>query len=603
MKVKRLQNLLTMLTIFLASSTSFAQGVTGTDLLNLLVENEVVSKEKAKTMVDTLQRQAPSSAGESKPGPDNNAVLQLLVEEGIVSEDQAGDLLERVERRADAADVAEQTNNANASNDEVRIPYIPDYLQKDMEERLKFAVKSDIVEAVHEDVVRTARVQGWGIKEAPSWVHKVKISGDGRVRYQGDFYPEDNARYAGTDVSAVNNNGTSDFRSIYDNVNDNRNRLRSRFRLNVKAKPFETVSLGMRLTTGNQGNPVSSNQTLGNYGEKWETSMDLGYIHYKAMEKDIEIWGGRFKSPMLKTDLIFDNDMTFEGLASSYFFLRNDSMYENDSQWDPYVTVGLYPIQEIHQFVIETTPTGAAGVDANLDFDNDHDKMLYALQFGTSYDFYSTNQLKFALSLYHYDNITGRKNQRQNNSLQNVTSGEFYQAGNAIFNIANDPSGNDIRYALASEYSLVNTTVTYRVANFYPVYVDLHADYVKNVAFDKEKIDARIGGGADIPERDTGYQLGFSLGTFDVKHRYDWRVGFTYRHLEGDAALDAFADSDFLLGGTDAEGYMVYGQYGLLDNVIGALKLITADSIDIDPADGFFNISTDTVFLDVTARF
>ena len=602
-KVIKFVNLsLCLLCLTFLSKGSYAQQITGTDILNLLLDNGVLSKEQIDEIVDQVRTR--QNTPEETP-ISNDEIIELLFVNGLISEESKQAFEQRIEKRG-IAKGQQQADDKAESEDEstIRVPYIPKYVQDEMEQKLKFAVESDIVEAVHEDVVRTARTEGWGIKEAPSWVYNVKVSGDGRVRYQGDYFPSDNGLYSRADIGDINDNGTSNPRAIYKNVKDDRHRLRSRFRLMFKAKPFETVSLGLRLTTGDSGNPVSSNQTLGNFSQKWESSFDLGYIHYRAMEKDLELWGGRFNSPMLRTDLIFDNDMTFEGVAANYYFLRNDTIYEDDHQWDPYISAGIYPIQEIHQFVIKENPDGTPGIDANPNFDNADDKFLYALQLGTGFSFYNRNELDMALSFYHYENITGKKNQVLNGDLQDVTLSPFYQNGNTLFDISNDPGGQSEKLALASDFSLVNATLKYTLANFFPTYVFLHADYVKNIGFDRGDIAGRIGTSVgNIPQRDTGYQFGIKFGTRQVKYLRDWQLGFTYRHLEGDAVVDAFADSDFYLGGTDAEGFMLSARYGLLDNVVASARYLTAESIDIDQSDQVFNLSVDTLFLDLSARF
>ena len=601
--MKRYLKILCVTLSLCGSLSAHAENITSTDILNLLVEQEVLTKEQAKAMIDVV-RQRPAHE-ESDAMMFSEELLAVLVKEGVISEQSAQALKDKMVLRQQA-EAAQKQEDEETNSEDVRIPYIPKYLQEEMEEKLKFAVQSDIVESVHEDVVRTARTEGWGIKEAPSWVHKVKLSGDGRVRYQRDMSPADNSIFGKADISEINDDREG--RGAYVNAQDDRDRLRSRFRIMLKAKPFETVTLGMRLTTGDSGNPVSSNQTLGKFGKKWETSMDLGYLHYVAMEKDIELLGGRFKPPFLKTDLIFDNDMTFEGLAGSYYFLRNDTIYQDDHQWDPYVTLGVYPIQEIHSFIYKNyylaDGTLVEGVEEGANFSNDNDKFLYALQLGSGYSFYNANELDIALSIYHYEHVAGKRNEIPNNDLQDVSVSGFYQTGNTLFNIANDPSGNTETLALASDFSLINATLKYTMANFFPTYLFLQADYVKNMAFDAQEIAGRIGTDAtNIPERDTGYQLGIAVGTRQVRYLRDWKLGFTYRHLEGDAVLDAFADSDFLLGGTDAEGYILDAQYAVLDNVVAGLKYITADSIDIDQGRSVFNISADTLFVDISARF
>lgn len=621
MIIKRTSSLsLALVCGFILSGPVGAQQITSTDILNLLIDNEVLTQEQAQLLVDDVRKR--QEVPNEKDPISGEEIVQLLVEQGVISQEVSDALNRKMEKRAEAqtelldkqAKAIESGNADNTDKHQVRIPYIPHYLQQEMEQKLKFAVESDIVEAVHDDVVRTARTEGWGIKEAPSWVYNLKLSGDGRVRYQGDFFPEGNAQDARVSIADYNDlegniSTADDRRNVLLNVQDNRDRLRSRFRLMIKAKPFETVTLGMRFTTGNSGNPVSSNQTLGQFGSKWETSMDLGYIHYKAMEKDLELWGGRFKAPVLKTDLIFDNDMTFEGLAANYYFLRNDTLYEDDHQWDPYISVGMYPIQEIHQYVYrKDIATGTAAVESDANFNNADDKFLYSLQLGTNYSFYNRNELSMAASIYHYENLTAKRNQYPDNELQNVTLNGYYQSGNSLFDILNenpdDPTTEVL--GLASDFSLFNATVKYTMANFFPSYVFLHADYVKNIAFDREEVSARIGNGStpgQLKDRDSGYQLGIKVGTKQVQYLRDWQIGFTYRHLEGDAVLDAFADSDFLLGGTDAKGFKIKGEYAMLDNVVAGLSYISADSISIDPADDDFDLSVDTLFLDVSARF
>lgn len=599
--IKKCSLTLSIGTLWFVSSVN-AQQITGTDILNLLIDNEVLSQEQAQVLVDKVRNR--EGLPKEKDPITGQEVVDLLLENGVISQASADALAQKLEKRTEAIENS-QKEKKDLSSEEIRIPYIPQYVQDEMEQKLKFAVESDIVEAVQEDVVRVAQTYGWGIKEAPSWVHKVKISGDGRVRLQSDIFPEENGIYGWPDIHGINDNeGIENLREAFNNTQDDRHRMRSRFRLMVKAKPFETVEWGLRLTTGSAGNPVSANQTLGNFGKKWESSFDLGYIKYKAKENNFELYGGRFKSPMLKTDLIFDSDMTFEGVGASYYFLRNNTIYEDYFQLDPYVMMGVYPIQEINQFVVLANPEdpSLAGIEVDVPYSNADDKFLYAIQVGTNYRFVNNNKFSFALSMYQYENITGKYNEIENGDLQDVTLSGFYQYGNSYFNIANDPTDSAAKLALASKYSLANATVTFRMANFFPVYIDLHADYVKNIAFDREEIDSLVGDSA-VPQRDIGYQFGIQLGTAQVKYRRDWQISLTRRYLEGDAVLDAFADSDFLGGRTDAEGLIFSAKYAFLENLVGSLRYSSANVIDADLNDELFAFSLDTLFIDISAQF
>ncbi len=61
--------------------------------------------------------------------------------------------------------------------------------------------------------------------------------------------------------------------------------------------------------------------------------------------------------------------------------------------------------------------------------------------------------------------------------------------------------------------------------------------------------------------------------------------------------LDAYTDSDFRLGGTDAKGYTVGGSYGLGRDTAATLRLMSADSISGAP------LSVDVLQLDLAVRF
>ena len=61
--------------------------------------------------------------------------------------------------------------------------------------------------------------------------------------------------------------------------------------------------------------------------------------------------------------------------------------------------------------------------------------------------------------------------------------------------------------------------------------------------------------------------------------------------------LDAFTDSDFHLGGTNAEGFFVGGAYGLYKNTWLAARWMSADEISGLP------LSIDVFQLDLNATF
>jgi hypothetical protein len=159
------------------------------------------------------------------------------------------------------------------------------------------------------------------------------------------------------------------------------------------------------------------------------------------------------------------------------------------------------------------------------------------------------------------------------------------QNGNTLFNIANpaDPTATDQLWALASDYDLLNIVIAYRLARFAPVNVDLTADFVKNIGYDIDEIQARTDNQfvtprlclqapcvqtspVDTSAKVTGMQLMIEIGWPGLKQRNNWVLAMAYRYLERDAVLDAFTDSDFRNGGTDAKGWWVNGKYAVDDN-------------------------------------
>jgi hypothetical protein len=64
-----------------------------------------------------------------------------------------------------------------------------------------------------------------------------------------------------------------------------------------------------------------------------------------------------------------------------------------------------------------------------------------------------------------------------------------------------------------------------------------------------------------------------------------------------DAVLDAFTDSDFHLGGTNAKGWFIGGNYGLMKNVWLTGRWLTADVITGPP------YGVDVLQVDINTQF
>jgi len=156
-----------------------------------------------------------------------------------------------------------------------------------------------------------------------------------------------------------------------------------------------------------------------------------------------------------------------------------------------------------------------------------------------------------------------------------------------MFNLRAPNTDGSTVYGLAAEYHELNLTALYDIATLAPYHIYISADYVKNIGYDAKEVQElvpRPTGSLDpsYEKGDTGYQFKVAFGWPAVVKRGDWQVSVAYKYLERDAVLDAYTDSDFHLGGTDAKGFVVEGSYGILDNTSIALKYLSASEIDLD---------------------
>ena len=179
--------------------------------------------------------------------------------------------------------------------------------------------------------------------------------------------------------------------------------------------------------------------------------------------------------------------------------------------------------------------------------------------------------------------------------MRDFTAPVFLQRGNTLFDIRNDTDPNTNLFALASEFELHNYMMSFEYAGFDRVVLRLAADYVNNVGFDQQDVFARTG--ALVEPRTVGYEVDFSIGRPEIANRHDWRLYLTYKYLGRDAVIDGFAESNFLLGGTDSQGYVFTADYGLGPATMLRARLLSANEIDGPP------LGVDIFQLDVLARF
>jgi hypothetical protein len=498
-------------------------------------------------------------------------LLQTLVQQGVFTREQAQTMVKTAQDKAAAdATAADQQEKAEAGS--VRVPYVPEVVKEEIRKELA----DQLAPEVARHVVSQAQAEGWGIPGAlPDWIRRVSWGGDVRVRSEGDVFARGNSPTAYLNFNAVNSAGGI-FRAAnaaFLNTTVDRYYLLARLRLDLEAQLDSGWSAGARLSTGTLTNPDSTNQVLGQYGARYQTNIDKAYVRWAAQSarQKLTLWGGKFGNPYLSSDLIWDADVTLEGVALDY---RVNVGREASAPRRLFATLGVFPVQEI---ALSTS-----------------DKWLYAGQVGLDFHTHGGSGVRLGVAYYDYKHLVGRQNALESNLLD-YTAPLYLQKGNTLFDIRNTQDLTQNLFALAADYREADAIM---VAdwNVTPAYrFSLYADYVKNLGYNAAQVAARVG--ADVPPRVKGYQGELSFGTANSNRAGAWRAFFGYRYLQRDAVLDAFTDQDYHLGGTDARGYIAGAYVNFTDRVWAQVRYLSFDAIDGPP------LGVDVWQVEINARF
>jgi Putative porin len=89
-----------------------------------------------------------------------------------------------------------------------------------------------------------------------------------------------------------------------------RGRLRANYRISSR------LTIGSQLATGDPDDPNSTDVTLSNFYDDLQVSLDQAYVHadFGALQVD----AGKFGNPFSRTDLVWDGDVSPQGLAAIY---------------------------------------------------------------------------------------------------------------------------------------------------------------------------------------------------------------------------------------------------------------------------------------------
>jgi hypothetical protein len=352
------------------------------------------------------------------------------------------------------------------------------------------------------------------------WTDRIRIEGDFRYRFQND--------------------------DKGDPVDESRDRNRIRARPVIIATLDDELQVGFGLATGENNDPVSSNQTLGDGGADKEVTIDLAYFDWTGVE-DTSIRGGRFKNTFLVvggSQLQWDGDWRPEGAdvawSNGTFFAQGAGVYlESDSNQD----------NEEFSYILQT---GAMGKLGSL-----------ALTGGVGYTdvgakgkpcFYNPSS-----------SVPGASNLCQGNLTNGVSPDQTYLDNFEVYNVFAQ-AGMD-------------------VANLPLLFF---ADYINNT---------------DADDYEQGYLLGTQLGS--LKEKGDWQLGYYYEELESNSTLGLLTNSDFGGGGTNGKGNVVSAGYAFSSQTNFQLTyyMVDRNSDHIATINNGQEISVDTLQLDLNFKY
>lgn len=569
----------------------------------------------------TVSRDAP---------PSSNAtvnLINLLVKQGTLSEEQAAVLVKQADDEAYVARQATRDAAAKAEGAEKKATSAADATSPPGTKRVTYVpeiVKKQLREEIRAEVMDRAHKEGWASPGMyPEWAQRIKFYGDIRARYEGDHFPAGNAPL--TNFSAINTGSPFQedsnappnpyFPPSY-NVSQDRNRFRFRARLGADIDLFDGFTAGLRIATGENSSPVSTNQTFGGNGgnfSKYALWLDRAFIKYQPVQ-DVVASVGRFDNPFWSsTDLVWYKDLGFDGFAVQ-------AKHEVDEGFTPFFVGGAFPVFN--------TDLNAGLNIADLQRNNvvpvklpSRDKWLFGAQTGFAARFDAETNLTMAVAYYDFTNVRGRLSSSCLVYLASDTCDtdllrpSFAQKGNTYMRLRNIPDVPipaqtfDFQYyGLASDFRPVVASAQLDLAQFNPIHVILDAEYVWNTAFDRAAVAAvavrptNFAGTTDgspgpYNGGNQGWLARMTVGNKEIKHLWDWNAHVGYKYLESDAMVDAFVDSDFGLGGTNLKGYFIGGNVGLGENIWASVRWMSANNIAGLP------YAVDIVQLDLNARF
>ncbi|MCX5592586.1 putative porin [Alcaligenes endophyticus] len=536
----------------------------------------------------------------AQPVASDNAtanLIRLLVEQGVLQPEQAASLLKQAQDEASSA-----TKGSVAQPGDVRVPYIP------------VTVRDQIREEVKAEVMATAKQENWAAPNTfPDWVSRITVDGDVRVRWENRGFSSKNSPYI-VDVAKLNQSSPFLF-GVYDangnqtgNVSvpllntrkDRNNQYRFRARIGFTANISDQWSAGIRLASGSNKSPVSTSDNFGGGFSKKSFWLDQAYLRWSPTDW-AQLTAGRADNPFVSTDILFSKDLNLDGFSAAFKRPLNNTDITLRS------TLGAYLIDNTYN----------SGMSSVADSEGEtKTKWLLGAQVGADWKINHEQTLSADLAYYTYRNIAGVLSEPcdylDTSCSTDWSSPSFIQKGNSLFLIRDVippiyQAGSTYQMlGLASRFNLLDLNLGWkgRVGNGLGLQVS--GNYIRNLAYSKNSIEDRVRHSELVTNIENGHfrsggnawTIHTALGKdYRVRDRGDWQVFAGYKYIQPDAVPDAYNDSTFHMGGTNAKGYYLGGAYAIEKDVVAQLRWMSSREIYGSP------LSINIMQLELNARF
>lgn len=480
------------------------------------------------------------------------SLIEALVEQGLLTRTKADELLRRAREAGQSATTSAAAPPATgwgAPKPVVRVPYLSE------------TTRSQIKDEVRNEVLATAREEGWTDgRRLPGWLRAVTVEGDLRVRSQADMLDDNNIA---PEIFRAQTESPAWAPDLLNTQHD-RARLTLRGRLGVAVKASDSLSAGLRLSTGSTtSSPTSESATLGNGSNRLAVGVDRAWLRWEPVQS-FRLEGGRVSTPFDGTDLTWPDDLGLDGVAAR-------------GELD--LASGAYAFANTGGFALEEFANSA------------RDKWLFGGQLGVDWAFGRAWQLRAAVGYYHFRNVHGVRETElpPSGPLAGVRAyqasaypASIRQKGNTLINLNAPESTASPVWGLASRFEPVDLSLALTARHYSPYEAALSLHVVKNTGFDREDIVRRAGTEAvgDLKEKTLGLQAKLQFGFAKPQEPGQWQGFLAYRRFERDAWVDAYTDTTWHLGGTNYKGFSVGAQYAFDHKATLGLRFTSTRNLD-----------------------